>query len=226
MTQRTPKQSSDSRLSASLPRCRRPPRARAVCAGVFALLLAILLHSPLAPADKPSRAPLGGFVEDDVGVLLMAGGVGLFAGPSYGPLRAGVGYYRFDSPYRALSGAPEGFELSVRHIVSLDATWHFLADQIEGPYVRLMGQWKRQRVENRDNCARKHLDSVLVGPELGWAWRVHAGLYLAPRLGALYYVKRPQGQENQPVLVGGKPYDNERHHAWDLFATLGAGYAF
>lgn len=200
-------------------------------AGAAALFLALLLLSSLAraagePSQPERRATLGGFVEDDVGVLLMAGGVGLFAGPSYGPFRAGVGYYRFDSPYRKLSGAPEGFELSVRHIVSVDATWHILEDRVEGPYVRLMGQWKRQRVENLDNGARKHLDSVLLGPELGWAWRVHSGLYLAPRLGALYYLKRPQGPDNAPVQVGGKPYDNERHHYWDLFATLGAGYAF
>lgn len=195
------------------------------------LALALLVNSGPARAVEGSAPPppswqFGGFFEGDVGVLLMAGGVGLFAGPSYGPFRSGVGYYRFESPYRELSGAPEGFELSVRHIVALDLTWHFLEDRIEGPYARVMGQWKQQRVENRDDGTRKHLESVLLGPELGWAWRVHHGLYLAPRLGALYYLKRPQGPDNRPVAVGGKSYDNERHRHWDLFATLGAGYAF
>ncbi|MBI2390569.1 MAG: hypothetical protein HYV09_13345 [Deltaproteobacteria bacterium] len=179
---------------------------------------------PAAPSPQPWR--WGGFVEDDLGVLLMSGGVGLFAGPTYGPLRAGAGFYRFDSPFRALSGAPEGFELKVDAILAGDLTWHFASDRIEGPYVKAVVQAKSQRVENLESGARRSLSSFLVGPEIGWTIRVRGGLYLAPRLGALYYAVRPQGPDNRPVEIGGKPYDNDHHKTFDLYATLGIGYAF
>jgi hypothetical protein len=169
---------------------------------------------------------LGGYVEDDVGVLVMSGGVGLFGGVRRGPFRGGLGFYRFESPFRSLSGAPRGFELSVDALVSADVAWHPFADGMDGAYVRVVGQLKRQRVENRENGARRSLDSSLVGPELGWVARIGNGLYLAPRAGALFYVVAPQGRAGSPVDVGGRAYDNPRHKVVDLYLTLGLGWAF
>jgi hypothetical protein len=183
-------------------------------------------HSVASVPATTTRSTWGGFLEYDLGVLAMSGGVGLFGGPTYGPLRAGLGFYRFDSPYRALSGAPKGFELKVNYIISADVSWHFLHRAIRGPYVRVMSHLKQQQVENRDNGVRRKLDSLLIGPEIGWTFLVYRGLYLAPRLGALYYVKSPQGSDGAPVDVGGKLYDNDNHTVFDLFATAGIGYAF
>lgn len=189
-------------------------------------VLCLGLASSLSSAPARADARWGGIVEQDLGVLLMSGGVGVFAGVTRGPVRAALGFYRFDSPYRALGGVPEGFELKVDGIVSLDVGVHLRGDGIEGPYVRGIVHGKRQRVENLDNGTRRTLDSFLVGPEVGWTFRVHGGLYLAPRLGALYYVLKPQGRAGQPVDVGGKAYDNPRHKTFDVYGSVGIGYAF
>lgn len=172
----------------------------------------------------PTR--LGAYVEADLGVLALFRGAGLFAGVSYGSWRAGAGFYRFHSPYRSLSGAPEGFDLSVEGIAHIEAAWHPLSTRIEGGYVKLIGQLKWQQVENIDNGSRRVLDSTLLGPELGWIFRVIEGAYLTPRVGALYYVDPPQGRSGDAVDVGGAPYDNPRHKTWDLYGTIGIGYAF
>ncbi len=159
-------------------------------------------------------------------MLLMSGGTGLFTGPSYGPVRVGAGFYRFDSPIKALGGVPDGFELKVDWIISGDVTWFFASDHVEGPYVRALSHVKQQRVTNLSNGVRRDLFSVLAGPEVGWVFRVYRGLYLAPRAGALHYIERPQGPANAPIDVGAKLYDNDRHKTFDLYATLGIGYAF
>lgn len=72
---------------------------------------------------------------------------------------------------------------------------------------------KQQGVTNNENGAHGDLDSLAAGLELGYVWKVYQGLYVAPRVGAraLYYLKRPQGAANDPVIIGGKGYDNERH---------------
>jgi hypothetical protein len=196
---------------------------RPFVAALVALVL-LVLWSPAANADEGRR--WGGFVEADLGVLAMSGGVGLFAGPSYGPFRFGAGFYRFDSPWRALSGAPAGFELKVNYLVAADASWFFASERVEGPYVRALVHFKGQRVENTDNGARRDLFSALAGPEVGWAFRIRSGVYLAPRVGALYYLEKPQGVRNAPIDVGGSPYDNDHHKTFDLYATLGLGVAF
>jgi hypothetical protein len=181
---------------------------------------------PAAHATRVPRPSWGAYVEDDLGVLLLFGGVGVLGGASYGPVRAGLGFYRFDSPYRALSGAPDGFDLKVDAIVQADVAWHPFSKNVNGGYLEAVGQLKRQRVENLENGARVTLDSALLGPEIGWVFRVRRGLYLKPRIGALYYVASPQGSERHPVDVGGKSYDNPRHQAWDTYGTLGIGYIF
>lgn len=190
------------------------------------LLTALCVACSLAAAPARAAPRWGGLVEQDLGVLLMSGGVGVFAGVTRGPVRAALGFYRFDSPYRALGGVPDGFDLQVQGILSADVGIHLRGDDIEGPYVRAIVHGKRQRIENRDNGARRSLDSFLVGPEIGWTFRVHGGLYLAPRLGALYYVVAPQGRGGHPVDVGGKLYDNPRHKTFDVYGSLGIGYAF
>jgi hypothetical protein len=200
---------------------------------LLAFLLLVPAVAPAAPsppdggaAPAAARSPLGGYLEQDLGVLLMSGGVGLFGGVRYGSLRGGLGFYRFQSPIPALSGAPAGFELSVDAILSADVAWHPLDDDMRGPYLRVVGQLKRQRVENRTNGARRTLDSTLLGPEIGWVARVWRDLYLAPRAGALFYLVPPQGKAGGPVDVGGLPYDNPKHQTVDLYVTLGLGWAF
>jgi hypothetical protein len=71
------------------------------------------------------------------------------------------------------------------------------------------------------------LDSLALGMELGYVWKVYKGLYVAPRVGALYYVKKPQ-PGNQPVTVGDRTYDNSRHKNWDTYyiPTLSVGYSW
>jgi len=185
--------------------------------------------SPRASSEdtqRQARPQLGAYVENDLGVLLLFRGVGVFGGATYGPLRAGVGFYRFRSPYRSLSGAPEGFDLSVDGIAHAELAWHPFASSMNGPYVELVGQLKWQRVENRANGRMRRLSSTLVGPELGWVWRVVEGLYVTPRMGALYYAAPPQGRAQAPVDVGGAKYDNPRHKTWDLYGTIGIGYVF
>jgi hypothetical protein len=183
-------------------------------------------ETPAAGATKDNQHSFGAYLEDDLGVLLLFGGVGLSGGVSYGPLRAGLSFYRFESPYPGLSGAPEGFEVKVDGLVGADVAFHLFSDRVAGGYVRLIGQLKRQRIENLGNGARRRLESALIGPEIGWVLRVHRGLYLAPRLGALYYVRPPQGADGRAVDVGGASYDNPRHKTWDVYGTLGLGYAF
>ncbi len=192
------------------------------------VIAALSLPLSVARAEAPDAGPskLGGYVETDLGVLMLFGGVGLLGGVSLGNVRAGLDFYRFESPYRSLSGAPAGFDLKVEGLLGADIAWHPFADRIDGPYVRAIGQIKRQRAENRVNGARRNLDSALLGPEIGWVFRVYHGLFITPRLGALYYVKSPQGKGNHPIDVGGASYDNSKHQTFDFYGTLGLGYAF
>jgi hypothetical protein len=196
---------------------------------LFTLAL-ILTLAPLASAraDAPSeeRWKVGAYVEQDLGILLLFGGVGLYGGVAVGNLRAGVGFNRFESPYRALSGAPDGFGLKVSRLFQLDVSYHPFAKRMDGPYVRAVAQLKRQHAENLDNGVQRDLDSVLVGPELGWVFRVYNGVYLAPRAGAFYYVAPPQGTGNHAIDIGGAAYDNDKHKTFDFFGTLSVGYVF
>jgi hypothetical protein len=86
---------------------------------------------------------------------------------------------------------------------------------------------KEQGVTNKANGAHVDIDSLAAGLEIGYLLKVYRGLYVAPRVGALYYVKSPQ-PANRPILVGDRLYDNDRHKHWDtyLIPTLSVGYSW
>ena len=86
---------------------------------------------------------------------------------------------------------------------------------------------KEQGVTNQATGAHVDLASRALGLELGYVWKVYKGLYVAPRVGALYYVKTPQ-PGNQPIAVGDRTYDNSRHKDWDTYfiPTLSLGYSW
>lgn len=87
---------------------------------------------------------------------------------------------------------------------------------------------KQQGVTNVATGDHKDLNSLAAGLELGYVWKLYRGLYVAPRIGALYYVKSPQGPENQPVRIGDRLYDNDRHKVFDTYfiPTLSLGYSW
>ena len=80
---------------------------------------------------------------------------------------------------------------------------------------------------NEESGAHVDLDSLALGLELGYVWKIYEGLYVAPRIGALAYLKHPQ-PGNRPVAVGDREYDNDRHHDWDTYfiPTLSVGYSW
>lgn len=59
-------------------------------------------------------------------------------------------------------------------------------------------------------------------------WKIYRGLYVAPRVGALYYLKSPQGSANKPVMIGDRRYDNDRHKVFDTYfiPTSSVGYSW
>ena len=71
-------------------------------------------------------------------------------------------------------------------------------------------------------------NSIASGLELGYVWKIYRGLYVAPRIGALYYFKSPQGSDNQPIQIGDRKYDNSRHKVFDTYfiPTLDVGYSW
>jgi hypothetical protein len=87
---------------------------------------------------------------------------------------------------------------------------------------------KQQGVTNDGTGDHKDLNSLATGLELGYLWKVYKGLYVAPRVGALYYVKKPQGSDDAPVMIGDRTYDNARHKDWDTYfiPTLSVGYSW
>ena len=86
---------------------------------------------------------------------------------------------------------------------------------------------KMQIVTEKSSGISKKLNSDLLGMEIGYVWYVYKGFYLTPRLGALYYIKSPQGRSNKPVQIGNSLYDNDRHKIWDTYfiPTLSIGYS-
>jgi hypothetical protein len=97
----------------------------------------------------------------------------------------------------------------------------------EGFYVQGMVHIKQQGVTNEDTGDHVNLSSLAVGLELGYVWKVYQGLYVAPRVGALYYIDKPQ-PGNDPVQVGDRTYDNSRHRNWDTYyiPTVSVGYSW
>jgi hypothetical protein len=212
--------------------------ARAI--GLGASLLVLSLAAPAraeeAPAPAVAAAPqaqpkagyrLGAHFEVDAGLLLVMKQAGGFSGGVvYGPFRAGLSYTTFLSNQK-FGGAPEGFALRVNYIIGINASYFIGRSTDDGLYVQGMFHIKQQGVENIATGAHRDLDSLAVGLELGYVLKVYKGLYVAPRIGALYYVKTPQ-PGNQPVAIGDRAYDNARHKSWDTYfiPTLSVGYSW
>lgn len=210
-----------------------------------ALLLPVLLALPttVAAAEPtmalPATAPaptgtataegyrLGAHAEVDLGILaFLRQGTAIAGGVTYGPFRAGLSYASFLSN-ASLGGVPEGFDLRVNYVVGINAAYFIAQNSNRGLYVQAMFHIKEQGVTNKATGAHVDLDSLALGLELGYVWKVYKGLYVAPRVGALYYVKNPQ-PGNQPVTVGDRTYDNARHKDWDTYfiPTLSVGYSW
>jgi hypothetical protein len=170
---------------------------------------------------------LGAHAEVDLGILIaLQQGTAIAAGVTYGPFRAGLSYASFLSN-PSFGGVPDGFDLRVNYVVGINAAYFIGQDTDDGLYVQAMFHIKQQGVNNQESGAHVDLDSLALGMEVGYVWKLYEGLYLAPRVGALYYVKNPQ-PGNQPVAVGDRSYDNDRHKDWDTYyiPTLSVGYSW
>jgi len=187
-----------------------------------------LATAPLAQRETATESyRIGAHAEVDLGILLFLDqGTAIAGGVTYGPFRAGLSYASFLSN-PSLGGVPEGFDLRVNQLIGINAAYFIGQDTDEGLYLQAMLHIKEQGVTNKATGAHVDLDSLALGLELGYVWKLYEGLYLAPRVGALRYVKTPQ-PGNEPVVVGDRAYDNERHHDWDtyLIPTLSLGYSW
>lgn len=199
-----------------------------------AAIAAITMSAPAAAAEATEPAPAapgyrwGAHAELDVGALAaLKQGTAIAGGVVYGPFRAGMSYASFLSN-KSFGGVPDGFSLRANYILGFNASYFIAKSTDEGFYVQGMFHIKQQGVTNLDNGAHRDLDSLAAGLELGYVWKVYRGLYVAPRVGALYYLKKPQGSGNQPVDVGGRLYDNDRHKSFDTYyiPTLSVGYSW
>jgi hypothetical protein len=187
-----------------------------------------------SPNDAPTAEPatderwqLGAHAEVDLGILLFLDqGTAIAGGVTYGPFRAGLSYASFLSN-PSLGGVPEGFDLRVNSLIGINAAYFIGQHTDSGLYVQAMLHLKEHGVTNQATGAHVDLDSVALGLELGYVWKMYEGLYLAPRVGALRYVETPQ-PGNEPVAVGDRSYDNDRHHDWDTYfiPTLSVGYSW
>ncbi len=177
-------------------------------------------------AAKPYR--LGAHAELDVGALaFLRQGSAFAGGVVWGPFRAGMSYATFLSN-KSFGGTPDGFTMRANYIVGFNVSYFIARSTDDGFYVQSMFHIKQQGVTNNDTGDHKDLNSLAAGLELGYVWKVYHGLYLAPRVGALYYLKKPQGSGNKPVRIGDLDYDNDRHKAFDtyLIPTLSVGYSW
>jgi len=167
------------------------------------------------------------FVEFDVPITVLTGGISANAGIRHNNYRLSLGYEHFKAPSKQFSGTPDGFNMRVNYIFALNFDYFYAKSKIDkGLYSRLMYHNKSQFVENKASLDSKILYSQLVGLELGYVWKFFHGLYVAPRAGALYYLKSPQGKDNNPVLIGDAYYDNKRHKVWDTYYSFMLGYSF
>jgi len=194
-------------------------------------LAAAALPAGAEPPARVARTPgyhLGAHAELDAGVLIaMSQGAAFAGGVVWGPFRAGLSYATFLSNPR-FGGVPEGFAMRVNYIVGINASYFIARSTDRGLYVQAMFHVKQQGVTNLATGDHVDLDSLASGLELGYVWKVWQGLYLAPRIGALYYLERPQGPDNMPVQIGDRAYDNDRHKVLDtyLIPTLSVGYSW
>jgi hypothetical protein len=180
------------------------------------------------PAPAKAEYRWGAHAEIDVGALIFLRQGAAFAGGAvYGPFRAGMSYATFLSN-KSFGGTPDGFEMRANYIVGFNVSYFIAQRTDKGFYVQGMFHIKQQGVTNTSTGDHKDLDSLAAGLELGYVWKVYQGLYVAPRLGALYYLKKPQGSGNEPVRIGDRDYDNDRHKNFDtyLIPTLSLGYSW
>lgn len=199
-----------------------------VAAGASAQTPATAATAERAEAPAPPAYHLGAHAELDVGTLLALKQAAAFSGGVvYGPFRAGLSYATFLSN-KSLGGVPDGFSLRANYIVGINASYFIARRSDDGLYVQGMFHIKQQGVTNLENGAHRDLNSLAAGLELGYVWKVYRGLYVAPRVGALYYVKKPQGRANKPIDIGGREYDNTRHKHFDTYfiPTLSVGYSW
>jgi hypothetical protein len=212
------------------------PRIRLVTGSALLALAVTLGAAAPAVADEPPTTTvtakparrLGAHAELDLGLLLAAKQGAAFAGGAvWGPFRAGLSYATFLSN-STFGGTPEGFTMRVNYIVGLNASYFIGQKTDKGLYVQAMFHIKQQGVTNDATGDHKDLNSLAAGLELGYVWKMYKGLYVAPRIGALYYVKRPQGADNNPVRIGDRDYDNSRHKVFDTYfiPTLSLGYSW
>jgi hypothetical protein len=209
-------------------------------AAPFTIALAVALSAAPARAETPpvptlaSAVPagpayrLGAYADLDVGLMLaMKQAAGMSGGVVWGPFRAGLSYSTFLSN-KAFGGVPEGFAMRVNYIIGFNASYFIAKRTDEGLYVQGMFHIKQQGVTNEATGDHRDLSSLAAGLELGYLWKVYKGFYVAPRVGALYYVKSPQGPDNNPIQIGDRAYDNDRHKVWDTYfiPTLSAGYSW
>lgn len=186
--------------------------------------------SPTAVATAPApTAPyhLGAHFEVDAGLMIaLRQAAGFSGGVVYGPFRAGLSYATFKSNAK-FGGTPDGFDMRVNYIIGINASYFIGRRTDEGFYVQGMFHIKQQGVDNKETGDHRDLNSLAAGLELGYVLKVYKGLYVAPRIGALYYVKKPQ-PNNEPVLIGDRTYDNARHKDWDTYfiPTLSVGYSW
>ena len=190
------------------------------------LAIAAAALSTTAHAD-PASPHLGAHAELDLGTLIaLKQGAAFSGGVVYGPFRAGMSYATFLSN-GSFGGTPDGFTMRVNYIVGFNAAYFIGRHTDEGLYVQAMLHIKQQGVTNDATGDHVDLDSVATGLELGYVWKLYKGMYVAPRIGALYYVNKPQ-PGNEPVQVGDKMYDNARHKNFDTYfiPTLSLGYSW
>lgn len=201
--------------------------------------LVTVSEAAAAPAEAGTPCPpssaetatdefrLGAYAEVDLGILVfLKQGTAIAGGVKYGPFRAGLSYASFLSN-PSLGGVPEGFDLRVNYLIGLNFAYFIAQSTDTGFYVQPMFHIKQQGVTEKATGAHVDLNSLALGAELGFVWKFYEGAYLAPRIGALYYVKSPQ-PGNEPVAVGDSLYDNDRHKNWDTYfiPTLSLGYSW
>ena len=217
-----------------------PSRVALLASALFTLSATVAAAEPAATASatvaeqqtatsepEAESARLGAYAEVDLGILaFLDQGTAIAGGVTYGPFRAGLSYASFLSN-PSLGGVPDGFDLRVNRLIGINLAYFIGQATDSGLYVQAMFHIKEQGVTNTASGAHVDLDSLAAGAEVGYVWKFFEGLYVAPRIGALYYVKTPQ-PGNAPVAVGDRLYDNDRHQSWDTYfiPTLSLGYSW
>ncbi len=198
---------------------------------LFAIILELNFQGYTQASDSSSSlAGKSGwkiFSEIDLGILAFTGGYANYFGLRRGPHSFELGYHHFPAPSELFSGKPDEFDLTVEYIYSIHYSYFWNGKTDKGLFSRFMYHNKKQIVTEKSSGLSKALYSDLIGVELGYVLRFYKGFYITPRMGALYYVKSPQGKDNNPVQVGNAFYDNKRHTTWDTYfiPTISLGYS-